>query len=161
MNIAKQIGIIFLLIVFLFSTTGISILHHICNSSNNDTVTVYPEFFKISGCCCEADDTNNDTNDQEDLIDSYIPQNISAMPCCSNINFFLKLEVVTLSTEKLVINSFKILLPQYSLPLPVATTDEFISVSNYIFQFYSPPLFGKRLIHFLHQIKIPSFPALS
>jgi hypothetical protein len=161
MNTVKHIGIIFLLFIFLFSTTGISILHHICNSSQNDEVTVYPELFKGHGSsCCEADESES-ACDIQSGADAHIPQNINAMPCCINIKSYLKLHFVTERSEKLVINTVTTALPQFSQPLPEATVNASIIVPPHFFQFYSPPLFGKRLIHFLHQSKIPAHPVLS
>jgi hypothetical protein len=158
MKTVRHTGIFFLLFVFLFSSTGISILHHICSTSNNDLVSIYPEFFKTAGSsCCEPDEANSPVEPSE----SQIPQNFSAMPCCSNITSFLKLEIVTLRAEKLVINSFTTCVPQYTLALPEIKTNESFSIPGFFFQFYSPPLSGKRLIYFLHQSKIPPHPSLT
>ena len=160
MKTAKHIGIFFLLFVFLFSTMGISILHHVCNSSDHNDITVYPEFFKTPGspCCgtsvevsCCADDTGT--------AGDNAPQVISAMPCCVSINSYLKLDVLTIRSEKLIINNFTVLLSYDALPLHDFATEKSLSSPDNLFQFYSPPLTGKRLIHFLHQSKIPDHPS--
>jgi hypothetical protein len=162
MNILRRIGIFSFLVVFLFSTTGISILHHICNSSHHDDVTVYPEFFKGPGAsCCEEDDAGAESNDQSEGMGSSDSLNIKAMPCCVNVNSFFKLQLPTVRAEKIAVNANVIIQPLFSLSLtePVASESSGVPIRH--FQFYSPPLFGRRLIHFLHQPKIPQPSVLS
>lgn len=162
MKTAKHIGIFFLLFVFLFSTMGISILHHVCNSSHHNDITVYPEIFKTPGSpCCGASVEVSCCADNPGTEGDNASQVISAMPCCVSINSYLKLEILTLRSEKLILNNFTTLLSHDALPMRDFTTVESASASDNLFQFYSPPLTGKRLIHFLHQPKIPDHPSHS
>ncbi len=157
MKIVKHIAVIFLLMIFLFSTMGISFLQHICNSSQNMDVTVYPGLFNapVSSCCGE-EEAEYAYRDQTGTEASSVPMNIDASPCCISINSFLRLEFASELTEKLVIKSISVLTPQYLVPLEEPTVNEILSIPASFFQFYSPPISGKRLIHFLHQAKIPA-----
>lgn len=160
MKTAKHIGILFLLFVFLFSTMGISILHHVCNSSQHNDITVYPEIFKAPGspCCGTTVEVTCCDDDPESEGDNA-SQVISAMPCCVSISSYLKLEIPTLRSEKLVISNFTAFLSHDALPSRDVTTEKSLSSPDNLFQFYSPPITGKRLIHFLHQSKIPDHPS--
>jgi hypothetical protein len=162
MNIIRRIGVFSILVVILFSTTGISILHHICNSSHHDDVTVYPGFFKDPATsCCEEDEVEAENSDQAACMESSASLNIKAMPCCVNVNSFLKLQLLTVRVEKIAVNVNVILAPLFSLSITEPAARESICVPIRHFQFYSPPLFGRRLIHFLHQPKIPQPSVLS
>jgi hypothetical protein len=162
MGTVKHIGLFFLLFVFLFSTTGISILHHICNSSNKDEVTVYPELFKSYGSsCCEGEEENSSAADQSGSGETEHSMHYAPMPCCINLSSFLKLDLVTLRADKLVVESYASILPQFIPAIQAPNVDEPITAPIFFFQFYSPPLFGKRLVYFLHQSKIPAHPSLS
>ena len=162
MKAIKRIGVIFLLAVFLFSSMGVSILHHICNISHTDDITLYPEFFQIPGSsCCEGDQEDSACISHDEMAKCCDRQDINATPCCVTINFFLKQEMVTIRAEKLTISSFPTPLLQYFLPVPEIAAIESISNPIQFLQFHSPPLSGKQLIHFLHQPKIPDHPSFS
>ncbi len=162
MNGIKQIGVICLLIVFLFCSMGVSVLHHICNTSQTDNITLYPEFFPESGSsCCEGNPEDYVCNTTVEMASFDNNQNIKAAPCCVSINSFLKLDLVTIRAEKLIIGSIPTLISLYLLPLPANGVGELFLISNPFFQFFSLPRCGKRLILFLHQPKIPDHLALS
>jgi hypothetical protein len=162
MTAIKNIGVIFLLSVFLFSSMGVSILHHICNTSNTDDVTLYPEFFQMPGSsCCEGGQEDLACYPDTETTSSDNTLYFNAAPCCVSINSFLKLEMVTIRAEKLMINSFPTLVPQYFLPVPEIAAIESIKYPIHFLQFHPPPLGGKQLIHFLHQQKIPDHPSIS
>ena len=162
MKTLQRIGILFLLSVFLFGTTGISVLHHICSSSNKHYVTVYPEIFKNAGSsCCEDESTGYMSANHGYDSRWTMPQNISSEPCCKNIASFFKLQILTERVEKLKVNVVSA--QQFLLPVSISLLPNvaqlFLQPAH--FQFYSPPLFGKLLVHFLHQMKIPAHPSLA
>ncbi len=160
MKTANRIGIFLLLLVFLFSTIGISILHQVCSSSHHNEITVYPELFKSTGSpCCGASAEVSCCDDDQGNQGDNASQVISAMPCCVSVNSYLKLEIPALRSEKLIINNFTVLLCHDALPSSDYASEECLSLPGTLFQFYSPPLTGKRLVHFLHQPKIPDHPS--
>ena len=157
MKTVKRIGVLSLLVVFLFGIMGISIFHHTCSSSNEDRISVYAEIFKEApGSCCEGE-----TIDVLPVNFSDLPQNFAPTPCCVSTNSFLMLHFISERLDKLTVKDVS-QTPLLSLPLlRVCSIENQLEVHPVYFQFYSPPLFGKQLIHFLHQIKIPAHPALT
>jgi len=162
MKIVKQISIVFFLVIFLFGTTGISLVHHICTHSHHDDLSVYPELFKNSGTsCCGEEEGGSASNDQNFTTGSPGLLNISAIPCCLRLHSFLKLAINPEVTKTLVVSPSTEINSLFSISLTTLTAIDDLSVPAAYFQFYSPPLFGKRLIHFLHQSKIPSNPSFA
>jgi len=162
MKIVKQISIVFFLVIFLFGTTGISLVHHICTHSHQDDLSVYPELFKDSGTsCCDEEEGGSAGNNQKVTAGSSGLLNISAIPCCLRVHSFLKLAISPEVTKTLVVNPSAEIHPLFSISLTTLTAIEDLTVPAAFFQFYSPPLYGKRLIHFLHQPKIPTHPSFA
>jgi len=162
MKTLQRIGILFLLLVFLFGTTGLSVLHHICISSNKHYVTAYPEIFKNTGSsCCEEESTGYTSASHGNDPGKTMPQNISSEPCCKNIASFFKLQILTDRVEKLVLNTVSAQQPLFPVSVSQLPNVEQPLTQPAHFQFYSPPLFGKLLVHYLHQMKIPAHPALT
>ena len=157
MKIVRRIGIICFLLVFLFGITGISFYHHTCSSSNDDNVTVYPGIFeKPTLSCCE-----NETTAQAGFTDSGSPVSIEATPCCKSISTYLKLQVITVRSYRLVLNLDNTLFTVFPLRDRVFPAIEQFFTKHFFLQFHPPPLAGRTLLQFLHQIKIPSHPATS
>lgn len=162
MKTIQRIGVFLLLLVFLFGTTGISVFHHICSSSNQEDVSVYPEFFKKSGSgCCVDEETGYACSQRVNSCNEALGQHIDASPCCISILSFFKLDILTVRAHQLLINDVLVQLVDYtdSLITTLSADRPFIIPGH--FQFFSPPLFGKVLVHFLHQMKIPSHPSLN
>jgi hypothetical protein len=162
MKAIKHIGIFFLLLVFLAGTTGVSFLHHICSSSKQDIVTVYPEIFKRSGSsCCAEESTGYACASHVNLSKDKMPLNIDGAPCCKSIASFIKLEILTIRVAKLVIHPEKAQLPVSPTILCQIPAFEQPLLQPAHFQFYSPPLFGRLLVHYLHQMKIPAHTCIA
>ncbi|MCX6267084.1 MAG: hypothetical protein NTW16_06965 [Bacteroidetes bacterium] len=163
MKIIQRTGILFLLLVFLFGTTGLSVFHHVCNSSNEDNVSAYTGIFRGSGpSCCDDESTGYSCARPENLTGDAMPQNISAPPCCKSTISFLRLEIVTVRAEKLLLNVDKSLLTNFPLFLSLESMPDQPLLKPAHFQFYSPPLIsGKALVHYLHRIKIPDLPSFA
>lgn len=162
MKIVKQIFIVFFLVIFLFGTTGISMVHHICTHSHHDDLSVYPELFKDSGTsCCGEEEDGSAGNDQNITAGSPGLLSISAIPCCLRVHSFLKLAINPEVTKTLVVNPSVEKNPLFSISSTTLTAIKDLTVPAVFFEFYSPPLYGKRLIHFLHQPKIPSHPSFA
>ncbi|MFZ4520582.1 MAG: hypothetical protein ACOYNC_02690 [Bacteroidales bacterium] len=157
MKIVQRIGTVLVLLVFLFGTTGISVFHHICNSSRQDNASVYPEIFVRAGTSCCVDESTGYTCAGHDHASQEISdhQTVDAIPCCKSIVSFFRLEVLTVRAEKLVLAFNQAPLAQYPVILTEKSTPEQPGVQPSHYQFYSPPLFGRVLVYFLHQIKIP------
>jgi hypothetical protein len=163
MRILQRIGILFLLIVFLFGTTGLSVFHHICNGSNEDNVSVYTGIFRTSGSsCCDNESTEYSCAPRGNFAKDEIPVNISEPPCCKSIISFFRLEIVTVRAEKLVLNTDKPHLPVYlpGLSLESIFDQPFLKPAH--FRFFSPPLLsGKVLVYYLHRMKIHHHPSFA
>jgi hypothetical protein len=162
MKVVQRICVLFLLLVFLYGTTGMSVLHHSCNSSNEKTLTVYPELFKNAGSsCCSEDETGYVSGLHHCPSENGLPATVDAVPCCkSNISFF-KLEILSERAYNAVIAQVGDLITMKAAPVISATAAEQPVLNTPYFQFYSPPLFGKLLIHYLHQMKIPAHSSIA
>ena len=162
MKIIQRIGVLLLLLVFLFGTFGISVFHHRCNSSNEDNTSVYPELFtKAGSSCCVDEETGYVCSGHETAPEDIYHQKVDAAPCCKSTFSFFKLEIITERAEKFVLNTENSQLPLYPAFLPEEPKLEQPVLTPAHFQFYSPPLFGKVLVYFLNQIKIPAFYAIA
>ena len=159
-NTIRRIGVILLLLVFLFGTTGLSVLRHICNSSHEKNITVYPEFFKSSGdACCDDETTGYASACSIEHEKDAIPQNVEAMPCCITTISLFKLEILTEQIHKLTIGAAHAFLPLGPFLLLTIPDYKQPRLEPAHFQFFSPPLFGKLLVQYLHQMKIPAHPS--
>ncbi|MEI7725546.1 MAG: hypothetical protein WCK09_10610 [Bacteroidota bacterium] len=163
MKTVQRIGILFLLLVFLFGTTGLSVFHHFCHSSNHGSVTLYPEIFHSSGssCCDDEITTGYACASHETFTTDPLSQHVDAAPCCKSTSTLFKLEILTEKVEKLVLNTFSEQPPLFSVSLNTMPLFELPLLKPAHYQFYSPPLFGKILVYYLHQMKIPAHPSFS
>ena len=93
MKTIQRIGILFLLLVFLFGTTGLSVFHHFCQSSNLGNVTLYPEIFHSSGssCCEDESATGYACAGHEAFKAGLMSHTIDAAPCCKSTSSLFKL----------------------------------------------------------------------
>jgi hypothetical protein len=158
----QRIGILFILVVFLYGTTGLSVLDHSCNSSNERSVTIYPEIFKQAGSgCCTDGESGYACASHKYPVSNAFPENVDAQPCCKSIISFFKLEILTVRAEKLVVDNLYVQAQSFPVPADVQIPNEQRPLTPVHHQFYSPPLFGIRLVHFLHQMKIPAHLLLS
>ena len=155
MNTVKRIGNLILLAVFLFGITGLSIFHHNCTSSNQQRISLYAEIFREApGSCCGDEVT-------EPSGHVAVQQQFDAVPCCKSTNIFLTLHFFSERLPKLVVQTVETAAVPFLTPLcPVAAIDQQPLAAG-LFRVHSPPLFGKQLIHFLHQIKIPALSAIA
>lgn len=155
MRMIKVIGSMVLLLVLLFSTTGISFYYHECLVGHHTEVSAYPEFDAetmtdcCSGCCCAAASGETFSDSSGD------GSQLSAAPCCIKSYQFLRLVIDTDPGQRFascpVIPGPAIVpgLPIEPLVEPVLFTN---SVRN---SFHSPPPDGWRRIDLFHQRKAP------
>ncbi len=161
MKTVKRVGSIFFLLVFLFGTTGLTVLRHTCISSKQNNVTVFPEFFKSSDDgCCENETTGYASACCSCHETAGTHPQVDSSPCCKSDLSFFKLEILTKTVDKLKLDVLNAFLhfrsnPLVSIPLFEQPVFEYAH-----YQFHSPPLFGRTLVYFLHQIKIPDHPSL-
>ncbi|MEI6435576.1 MAG: hypothetical protein WCP32_12075, partial [Bacteroidota bacterium] len=69
---------ILLLMVFLFGTTGVTVLQHVCSGGNTREIKAIDGFsgaFAIS-CSCDEESQNEPAKSSDDLPGFYAP------PCC-------------------------------------------------------------------------------
>jgi hypothetical protein len=145
---------ILMLIVFLFGTTGVTVLQHVCSIGQTRDITAINGITTetTGSCCCSQDQDCPD----EDIPDDR--QVISAQPCCSEITTLVKFDFVTVNSNELfftpLTDGFICFVTMLVVNPPLK-----IDISNDpFFQFHSPPLTGNNLLLAIHQIKIPSLP---
>jgi len=157
METVKRIGILGLLAVFLFGITGLSVFHHTCTSSNQEKIAFYAEIFKQApGSCCEDDAIDHPVAGLTGMSLSF-----DATSCCKSTTSFLALRIISERQDKLVI-PYAIPMPAPNLrPLSQPAFESQVLIHPVHFQFHSPPRYGKQLVHYLHQIKIPAHPELA
>jgi len=145
----KQIGIVIMVLVIFFSTTGISLYIHFCSCLNTTNYTFFPEFIKNkNNCCCEEKNNNTDN------VNLYNFQNND---CCKNKHLLYKLNTYLIPlllkiTEKI---SFPLLFCYESEKLVYAIFSQTDFNKLYTYYFPPPHLYGKILLLFIHHIKIP------
>jgi hypothetical protein len=163
MKALKSIFALLILVVFLFGTTGLSVFHHFCSSSNEHDVTLYPELFDGSGdSCCADEEAGYACARHQGSAQGANPLGFDAPPCCKTVITFHKLEITSQRinresfTSRLTHAAFaESVTPGFGLAdRPVFTPAHF--------QFYSPPLLsGKQLVLFLNQLRIPFSPSMA
>lgn len=161
MKIISQISAIVTTLVFLLGSTGISIYHHTCFTHHANETVVYPGIFTAtSDCSCTASASADHAFHGEKACCSGTGCHLQSSSCCKSETIFLKLKSDFLpgQSDALIIDLPSI---PYSLHEinPVATDPP--DHSGYpIFEHFAPPLTGRALIHFLHQIKLPFSPSI-
>jgi hypothetical protein len=162
MKVVQRIGALLILMVFLFGTIGLSVLRHRCNSSKQNSVTLYAEIFNRSqSSCCDDEPAVNASSCYHKFKGSEMSESIDPAPCCKSTISFFKLEIFSFRGDNKI---FKIVPFDHSLfPLFFYEIEPYEQPDHVPahFQFYAPPLFGKTLVYFLHQVKIPAHPSVS
>jgi hypothetical protein len=148
-NSFRTIFLFFILFVFLAGTTGISFSLHECKSSNKRDVSFFPEILNNTvGCCCFEEPAKVSDDDQILSLDE--PE------CCTTTHVYLKASF----------NGFPIFYqftPQLFQKVADAECFSFVNFktepvnSTILLQIdHPPPRYGKILLNFLQQLKIPT-----
>jgi len=157
METFKRIGSLLLLMVFLFGITGLSVFHHTCSCSNEEHIVLYTDIFKETpeSCCGDAS--------MDIPVDSHSAQSqgFEASSCCRSTTTFLVLHVISERQDEQVALPAISFPASLSLDLPGLSLESPLLIHAVHYQFHSPPRFGKQLLHYLHQIKIPGHPELA
>jgi hypothetical protein len=157
METVKRTGTLLLLMIFLFGITGLSVFRHTCTSSNKEKTAFYAGIFKEApGSCC-----GDEAMDQPVCSHAGLPQAFDEPSCCKSTTSFLSLHIISERQDKLAMQgalSFQV--PQ-ALTLSDPAPASQVLIRPVHFQFHSPPRYGKQLVHYLHQIKIPAHPELA
>jgi hypothetical protein len=147
----QSIGILFLLLVFLCGTTGISIFEHICTCQGKTEITLYPEIFNHhSSCCCSDGEVEQVTPDHAGLC------GLENADHCKNIRFFIK---ASITPAPVVVNLFSFInftMNQYQVPADIFPVAVEPSSGLIIKHGTSPPISGRQRIIAYHQSKVPS-----
>lgn len=151
----KVTGVIALLVVLLFSTTGISFYYHECLVGHLTEVRAYPEFNPetmndcCSGSCCSA------AGDVTFTASTNGGSQLSAAPCCIKSYHFLRLVIDTDPGHRFAscpVNPGPVIVP--GLPTE-PMVDPLLLINTIRNSFHSPPVTGWRRIDFFHQRKTP------
>lgn len=154
MKIIIRIGTLIIALVFLLGSTGISFYHHTCFSSNTQKTTVYPGIFKPAVSCCCGSTSDSDGNSGGD-------SSIDVASCCKSVTSVIKLRPGYLPATNSIFFAPETTILAIVLN-PTLSTEDMPGIQTYrFFEFYSPPFTGKALVHFLHQLKVPSDPSIA
>ena len=147
----KTLGLA-LLVLIMISNTGISTYTHECRSEKKSVFALYPEILGSPSSCCAYRMAAGSCG----LEDSSPETSIKEPDCCMSSYKFSRLASFYKSNVR---TGFKPLdLNPVILQFPVVEQDK--SAITSLFQQYlglseSPPLYGKKLLYFLHIVKIP------
>jgi len=148
-KVIRALASIVLLAAFFSGTTGISFYIHTCSENHHRTVYIFPELIKPAANCCSEDDiapVNSGRN---------LPGEVIAVPCCKNEHLYLKCIFQSVSHSRPEFTGYHVKeLPSSFLRVilytPVALLHKvFIHTAN------PPPVSGRLLVFFLHQVRIP------
>ncbi len=161
MKTLVRIGSLFMILVLLYGTAGMTVLHHVCNSSRTDEVTLYPGILEDKGSSCCGEEMG--------MTRPVLPGNekstgnscVDEPPCCTSILKYYKLDITQVRISEPVVTAISVAeipSPVASATAPARTTHP---MHSGFFRFKSPPLSGKALVIFLHQVRIPAPSSLS
>jgi hypothetical protein len=151
LKLIKNIAAICVLLVFVLSTSGITILTHYCSGSHKTTQHVFYEFAdKESGCggmSCSVSHKG---------ATSSLIVSIGKASCCEENSVFYKIAAVDNPTA----NQVCVKIPVNNLFIPDLQFLSFSPIEIKALNFLqghciSPPLSGKQLVVFLNQLRIP------
>lgn len=148
-RILHKIISLFLVAVVFFSTTGFSLLKHICPCNNEITWSFFPDVFGYGkSCCCSENEGTN-------TIDDLNKINLCNTDCCQNVYLYYKIPTVMIQVIHKV-KKFTILFFTFIFTNNIYDNPHQLIISK-ILSYHSPPLFlfGKSLLRFIHSIKIP------
>lgn len=162
MKALHRIGTFMILLVFLLGTTGLSVFHHICRMEHEDRVSVFPGFYTDPGSSCCSDETDGTCCAcTANAAHNCSRESFSTDPCCKNVASFFRLEILTLRVEKLSLPALEAgPVPERIAARQCLETELRIEPAA-ILTFHPPPLSGRNLVNYLHQIKIPARPGIA
>jgi hypothetical protein len=148
MRKAIRNSLIFLMLAaFLTASCGVSFYVHECRSSQTRDVFAFPEIFnQRSSCGCEE----VATGPAPDPFISFHEQD-----CCKTSHVYLKAKISGLPVFSQAEGKLLFTAAQVDLPGLTLVNEKSPQIKEVISFYHPPPLYGKELIHFLHQIKIP------
>ena len=143
---------VFILLLFLAGTTGISARKHICSSSKKVTITVFPELANPAGdcCCATAEGVSGFSNGPDDQCI------IDGLDCCKTLHLYFKAAFVSLPLQfsYLQIPVTVSEIPSFNVPPRKELSDNPRRISYYTDT--GPPISGRQRILAQHQSKIPN-----
>jgi hypothetical protein len=148
MRKAIRNSLVFLMLAaFLTATSGISFYIHECRSSQTKDVFVFPEIFnQRSACGC-------DEAVAKPAADPFI--SFHEPDCCKTSFVYLKAKIAGLPVFSLTEGKPLLIAVPAVVPGMIPDTEKTPETGEVISFYHPPPLSGRELIHFLHQIKIP------
>ncbi|MBC8314554.1 MAG: hypothetical protein ISR57_02980 [Bacteroidales bacterium] len=134
--------------VVLFSTTGVTIYHHICGCSTpviqtahvSDEINSCCHVPETTVCCEEGDHAICNTEDSHN---------------CTNEVTYLKVPIIsTMPVQEIAVGAISFEIPDYRMP-DAGLIEESLCDKSLIHSYVVPLRAGGPLFIFLHQIKIP------
>ncbi len=148
-----NIAYVFMAAIFLIASTGFSYVKHYCNISKTEHIKLFTDNYKCKTeaeshkkCCCSKHHTSHQ-NDSEN--------NLKKSNCCNNTYQYLKIPFQfdkQVSIIKLIVDN-----NLYNSSVIASIIDGNKAQDDH--RLYQPPpllFFGNYLIHFTHNLKIPS-----
>jgi len=154
----RQLNIIIVALLMIFSTTGVAIYHHICGcpvptaqvadaDGHTHSCCAAPEVPRKPTCCT---DENHDACDREHHNK------------CKNEVTYLKAQIIfVMPVQKLAVSEASFEMPDSRMPDAGLFSDAVDVASPIINNYLIPPRAGGSLVILLHSIKIPSPEDLS
>jgi hypothetical protein len=152
-KVLSYIGSFLLLAVILHGSAGMTFSFHSCSVAMTTEVSIYPELFSNrTACCCQADVSATASFPAPTGADG-----LDASECCRISKAFYKVAIFGNDEKiKIVATQSDLLYPIESVLKNFPLSNEF-NTSVVIIDDPSPPLYGKQLVYFLNQPKIPVF----
>jgi len=145
----RKIVIVILSLVILVSSSGFSAFRHYCNCCGNSDLTLFPGLLSMKSFCCSPVFVYGTGT-------AHQGTNISRQDCCFITYLYVKVQLFF--NENIVEKQPNKLLFEIHRVTGIIS-DAFEQITDF-FSGYSPPnkeLFGKFLILFTHNLKIPFF----
>ena len=148
----QRILSVFMMLILLAGTTGITVLQHVCNSGKTREIKAMDgiSLESASVCGCEEDEAGPPVGNDTDGV------SLNASPCCISFTTFFRISFTTITTGPLFMVPLFDFQPVFNTNLTAKSLFDLIKPDQPFFRFHSPPLTGMKLLVSLHQIKIPA-----
>jgi hypothetical protein len=140
-----------LLTIMIFASCGFSYNLHYCHGSLAEA-TFFPGLsHQPKGCGCETGSVPNVSGNEKQF-----PVHIQKTSCCKNFAYYEKINTVSFNDFSAISKLIRDLSTEAPLLPEAFEFQAAIESSSIRLVQHPPPVFGKTLVLYLHQIRIPS-----
>ncbi|HNY01551.1 MAG TPA: hypothetical protein PKG48_03135 [Bacteroidales bacterium] len=161
MKIIRRIGALAMILVLLYGTAGMTVFHHICNGKHTDEVTLYSGILTgpESSCCGDEMRVAPVACSMNSKADGA--SRIEEPACCKSLLAFYKLDVTQTRVMEPLHTTLAVADIPAAIECAISAAHPPQDVTTSFYRFESPPLSGRSLVIFLHQVRIPAPSSLS